>query len=425
MVQIEKIRAREIIDSRGNPTVEVEITSEDMFARAAAPSGASTGKHEALELRDNDARFGGKGVKKAVTNVNTRIARAFEGKNIASIEDADKIMLELDGTPNKSSLGANATTAVSLAFAKLLAGEADMPLYEYLGGSMLPVPMMNILNGGLHAGSGLAIQEFMVMPYGAKTFAESLRMGCEIYHVLGKSLIEKYGKSAKNVGDEGGFAPMVKNTHEALSIIQAAIDSAGYSGKAGIAMDAAASAFYDSKSKKYSIDGKSLDAAGLAQHYESLLGGFNIVSLEDPFDEEDFEGFAMFRKKHGSSVQVVGDDLLVTNIERIKIAAEKNSVNALLLKVNQVGTLSEAIKAAKFCYSRGWGVIVSHRSGETEDTTIADIAVGIESGQIKTGAPARSERVAKYNALLRIEENLGSKAKFAGRDFKSPLRSAK
>ncbi len=425
MVKIEKIRAREIIDSRGNPTVEVEITSEDMFARAAAPSGASTGKHEALELRDNDARFGGKGVRKAVANVNTKIARAFEGSSFDSIEDADAKLLELDGTPNKSNLGANATTAVSLACAKLLAGEADMPLYEYLGGSMLPVPMMNILNGGLHAGSGLAIQEFMVMPYGAKSFSECLRMGCEIYHILGKDLIQKYGKSAKNVGDEGGFAPMVKNSDEALAIIQKAIDDAGYSGKVGIAMDAAASAFYDSKSGKYSIDGKKLDAAGLAGHYEEMLGRFNIVSLEDPFDEEDFEGFAAFKAKHGREHQIVGDDLLVTNLERIKIAAEKGSVNALLLKVNQVGTLSESIKAAKFCYSRGWGVIVSHRSGETEDTTIADIAVGIESGQIKTGAPARSERVAKYNALLRIEENLGSKAKFAGRDFKSPLRSAK
>ncbi len=425
MVLIEKIRAREIIDSRGNPTLEVEITSEDMFARAAAPSGASTGIHEALELRDKDERFGGKGVRKAASNVNNKIARAFENKRFDSLEEIDALLIKLDGTPNKSVLGANATTAFSLACAKLLAGDSDMPLYEYLGGSLLPVPMMNILNGGLHAGSGLAIQEFMIMPYGAKSFSESVRMGCEVYHILGKSLIEKFGKSAKNIGDEGGFAPPVKDSQEALGIIQKAIDASGYGNKIGIALDSASSSFYDESSKTYKIDGKKLDASGLMEHYAGMLKQFNILSIEDPFGEDDFESFSAFKKKHGRDVQIVGDDLLVTNLERIRIAAEKDSVNALLLKVNQVGTLSEAIASAKFCYSRGWGVIVSHRSGETEDTTIADIAVGIESGQIKTGAPARSERVAKYNQLMRIEDDLGSKAKFAGRDFKSPMRSAK
>jgi len=423
MARILKIHAREVLDSRGNPTVEVEVHGEETFARAIAPSGASTGSHEALELRDGGARYDGKGVLKAVANINGKIAKRIANRDFSSFEQIDKEMIELDGTPNKASLGANATTAVSLACAKFLAGEDDESLYEHLGGKLLPVPMMNVLNGGVHAGSGLAIQEFMIMPIGAKTFSESLQMGSEIYHLLGKMLKDKYGPSAKNIGDEGGYAPPLKNSDEALGFLMHAIDKSGYSGHVKVAIDCASNSFYDASARRYVIDGHSYDSSKLLDYYLDLVGHFDVVSIEDPFSEDDFESFAALKKKIGKKTQVVGDDLLVTNIGRIETAIKQDSVNALLLKVNQVGTLSEAIKAAKLCYTKGWGVIVSHRSGETEDTSIAEIAVGIEAGQIKTGSLARSERVAKYNQLLRIEERLGSKAKFAGKDFRSPMRS--
>ncbi|MBM3228959.1 phosphopyruvate hydratase, partial [Candidatus Parvarchaeota archaeon] len=391
MVRITKIIAREIIDSRGNPTVEAEAHTQDMFARACAPSGASTGKHEALELRDGGARFGGKGVIKACENVNKLVSKRLTNRDFSSFEQIDAEMISLDGTPNKSRLGANATTAVSLACAKLLAGAEGQSLFEYLGGSILPVPMMNVINGGVHSGSGLSIQEFMIMPYGAKSFSESLKIGCEIYHQLGKSLKQKFGPSAKNIGDEGGYAPPLKNTEEAIETMEAAIQELGYEKEVGIALDAASNSFYDAASKKYLIDGHALPPDRLAEFYESLANKHRIVSIEDPFEEEDFASFSRLKKAIGKKVQIVGDDLLVTQVSRIDKAMGLDCANALLLKVNQVGTLSESIEAAKKCYRSGWGVIVSHRSGETEDTSIAEISVGIESGQIKTGAPARSE----------------------------------
>ncbi|EGV64105.1 phosphopyruvate hydratase [Yamadazyma tenuis] len=429
-----KVFARYVYDSRGNPTVEVDLTTSKGLFRAIVPSGASTGIHEALELRDGDkSKWLGKGVLKAVANVNDIIAPKFvEAKlDITNQEKVDEFLISLDGTPNKSKLGANAILGVSLAAAKAGAAEKDVPLYKHLAdlaGSkqdkyVLPVPFQNVLNGGSHAGGSLAFQEFMIVPTDAPTFSEGLRIGTEVYHNL-KSLAKKqYGPSAGNVGDEGGVAPAISTPKEALDLITDAIEQAGYKGQIGIALDVASSEFY--KDGFYDLDFKNPDSdkskwlsgEQLADLYEQLIKDYPIVSIEDPFAEDDWDAWTHFFKKVGGKVQIVGDDLTVTNPTRIKTAIDTKAADALLLKVNQIGTLTESIKAANDSYAAGWGVMVSHRSGETEDTTIADLAVGLRAGQIKTGAPARSERLAKLNQILRIEEELGDKAVYAGKNF--------
>ena len=408
MSKITHVLAREILDSRGNPTVQADVFSERGFGRASAPSGASTGIHEALELRDGGARYGGKGVKKATANVNGKIATILLGKEVLGQSSIDSLLCALDGTKNKSRLGANATTAVSLAVAQCAAKEKKVGLYSLMGGKKLPAPMMNVLNGGKHAGSGLAIQEFMIFPIYFSSFASALQAGCETYHALGALVAKKYGKAATGLGDEGGFAPPCKTAKDALDLIESAIGECGYTKRIQIAIDAASCSFYEAKSKKYKVDGKLLSPSQLTDFYVSLTKSYQVISLEDPFEEDSFDEFAAIRKKLAGRVQIVGDDLLVTNVDRIKTALRHNSISALLLKVNQVGTLSEAHDAALLCKGRKLGVVVSHRSGETEDATIADIAVGLNCGQIKTGAPARAERTAKYNRLLQIEEELGS-----------------
>ncbi|KAK9377108.1 Enolase, C-terminal TIM barrel domain-containing protein [Lipomyces chichibuensis] len=431
---VSKVFARYVYDSRGNPTVEVDITTETGLYRAIVPSGASTGIHEALELRDKETAWGGKGVLKAVSNVNTIIAPAFVAANI-DIKDqtaVDKFLLDLDGTPNKAKLGANAILGVSLAAAKAAAGEKGVPLYTHiasLAGSknpvVLPVPFLNVLNGGSHAGGRLAFQEFMIAPVGAATFAEALQMGAEVYQILKKLAVKRYGQSAGNVGDEGGVAPDIQTPKEALDLITDSIAAAGYTGKVKIALDVASSEFF--KDGKYDLDFKNPDSdpskwlsgEELASLYQSLMNEYPIVSIEDPFAEDDWDAWVHFYKT--TDIQLVGDDLTVTNPLRIKTAIEKKAANALLLKVNQIGTLSESIKAALDSFAAGWGVMVSHRSGETEDTTIADIVVGLQAGEIKTGAPARSERLAKLNQLLRIEEELGDKAVYAGEKFRTAV----
>jgi enolase len=411
---IRRIVGREILDSRGNPTVEVDIFTKTHMARAAVPSGASTGIHEAHELRDGGPRYHGNGVRKAVNNVSTKIAKALVGTDCRKQRLIDYTMIDLDGTPDKSNLGANAILGVSLAAARLSAETQKKPLYAVLGGkNIMPVPCMNIINGGKHADNHLSFQEFMICPQG-KTFAESLRMGSETYHVLKKLLGEKYGKSSTNVGDEGGFAPNIKNVEEALHVLTSAIKKAGFDGLVKIAVDAASSEFYNRSKNAYFVDGKWISADKLSRIYERLMDQYPIFSIEDPFEQDDFTPYPALttfaRQRH---VQIVGDDLLVTNPERIRMAASKKLCSALLLKVNQIGSLTEAMDAAKLAMANGWKVMVSHRSGETEDTFIADLAVGLGTGQIKTGAPCRSERLAKYNQLLRIEEELGHKAKMA------------
>ena len=418
--EIKDIVAREVIDSRGNPTVEVEvITKGKGYGSAIVPSGASTGTHEALELRDKEQRFGGKGVLIAVENVNSIIRPEIVGYDARMQREIDTIMIELDGTPNKSRLGANAILAVSLAVAKAAAATAKIPLYKYLGGFnsyIMPVPMMNVINGGKHAGNDLDLQEFMIMPVGATSIAEAVRMGSEIYHVLKNVILEKYGKNAVNVGDEGGFAPPLKTSREALDLLTESVKKAGYEDDIVFALDAAASEFY--KDGYYYVEGKKMTREELLDYYKALVDEYPIVSIEDPFHEEDFEGFAMITKE--LDIQIVGDDLFVTNVERLRKGIEMKAANALLLKVNQIGTLSEAVDAAQLAFRNGYGVVVSHRSGETEDTTIADLAVALNSGQIKTGAPARGERTAKYNQLIRIEQELGL-SKYAGRNFRCPF----
>ena len=404
-LEITKVLAREILDSRGNPTVEVDIVTKKGFGRAAAPSGASTGIHEALELRDGEKRYLGRGVRKAIENIRKKIAPLLLEMHACHLEDIDDAMVALDGTPDKSRLGGNAMVAVSMACARAAASVDKKSLYEFFGGRKLPVAMFNILNGGKHAGGKLSIQEFMVVPK-AKSFSERLRMASEIYHTLGNRLVKKYGVSAKNIGDEGGYAPQMKDTHEALEAINGAIAECGYSKQAGLAIDAAASSFYDEKKKQYSLDGRMMGAEDMLDFYTGISKQFGLESIEDPFFEEDFDAFSMLTKKIGNSVQVVGDDLLVTNPRRIKTAISKKSCNALLLKINQIGTVTEAVQAAEMCRQKEWGIVVSHRSGETEDSFISDFAVGIEAGQIKSGAPARGERTAKYNQLLRIEEEI-------------------
>ena len=414
---IKSVKGREVLDSRGNPTVEVELRSDNSVGRAMVPSGASTGKYEALELRDSDERFHGKGVLKAVSNVNTVIARKLIGMSVTDQGEVDEFLIDLDGTPDKSKLGANALLGVSLAVARLRAAHAGLPLYGHLTAELkpkekwlLPVPFSNVINGGKHAGNDLAVQEFMIVPVGAKNFSEAIRSVSEVYHELKKLILKNYGKNAINVGDEGGFAPPLKETEEALLLIIEAIDRAGHSKSMKLAIDAAASEFFAEGS--YRIDGKTLNAEDLLVYYENLIEEYPFVSIEDPFNEDGFNHFAELTAAIGSKVQVVGDDLLVTNPRRIKVALKQRSCNALLLKVNQIGTLTEAVQAATMVQKSGWNVMVSHRSGETEDTFIADLVVALGCGQLKCGAPSRGERTAKYNQLLRIEEELGKRARY-------------
>ncbi|WP_400149992.1 phosphopyruvate hydratase [Candidatus Methanarcanum hacksteinii] len=416
-MKIEAVWAREVLDSRGNPTVEAEITVAGHKVRAIAPSGASTGSWEAHELRDGDARFGGKGVLNAVNNVRTEIAKAIVGMDPADQRAVDEAMIELDGTDNKKRLGANAIIATSLAVAKAGSMVDGVPLYQHIGdnGVTLPVPMLNIINGGNHAGGNLKIQEFMIIPAGAKSFSECLRMSSEVYMSLKSLLKKKYGVGAINLGDEGGFAPPLDTSAEAMETILSAVSDAGYApGKdVFLALDAASSEFYNDG--VYDVDGMKLSAGELADHYKKLTETYPLISIEDPFFEDDFETTAELTKKIGSNVQIVGDDLFVTNTKRLSKGIDVGAANALLLKVNQIGTVTEAGDAAQMSFDNGYSVVVSHRSGESEDVSIADLAVGWGSGQIKTGAPARGERTSKYNQLLRIEEELGSKAVFLGK----------
>ncbi|GAB11332.1 enolase [Gordonia araii NBRC 100433] len=417
MAIIEQVGAREILDSRGNPTVEVEVALEDgTLARAAVPSGASTGEHEAVELRDGGDRYGGKGVQKAVKAVLTEIAEEIVGYEADDQRLVDQALLDLDGTADKSRLGANALLGVSLAVAKAAAESAALPLYRYVGGPnahILPVPMMNIINGGAHADSGVDVQEFMIAPIGAPTFAESLRWGAEVYHSL-KSVLKSKGLST-GLGDEGGFAPNVSGTTEALGIIEEAITGTGLSFGSDVvlALDVAATEFYSTGSG-YAFEGANRSAEQMAEFYGKLVDDFPLVSIEDPLSEDDWEGWVALTEAIGDKVQLVGDDLFVTNPERLERGIVEGAANALLVKVNQIGTLTETLDAVALAHNSGYKTMMSHRSGETEDTTIADLAVACSCGQIKTGAPARSERVAKYNQLLRIEESLADAARYAG-----------
>ncbi|WP_302225677.1 phosphopyruvate hydratase [Veillonella magna] len=421
MAMITDVYAREILDSRGNPTVEVEVYLEDgTISRAAVPSGASTGMFEAVELRDGDkSRYLGKGVLKAVENVNDIIGPAIIGYDATEQVAIDKIMIELDGTPNKGKLGANAILGVSMAVAKAAAESLDLPLFQYLGGTNakeLPVPMMNILNGGAHADNNVDIQEFMIMPVGAETFAQALRMCAEIYHTL-KNVLKGKGL-ATGVGDEGGFAPNLGSNEEALQVICEAIKEAGLEPGKDImlAIDAASSEFY--KDGKYELagEGKTKTAAEMVDFYEELVNKYPIISIEDGLAEEDWDGWKVLTERLGKKVQLVGDDLFVTNTERLSKGITNDTANAILIKVNQIGTLTETFDAIEMAKRAGYTCVISHRSGETEDATIADIAVAVNAGQIKTGAPARSERVAKYNQLLRIEDLLAETAQYRGRD---------
>ncbi len=416
---IDEIIAREILDSRGNPTIEVEVALADgSWGRAAVPSGASTGAHEALELRDEDPdRYGGKGVLKAVQNVNELIADELFGWDATDQLGIDAYLLEMDGTPNKERLGANAILGVSLAVAHAAANALRLPLYRYIGGvyaHVLPVPLMNILNGGKHAVDGPDLQEFMIAPVGAPTFAEALRWGSEVYHAL-KAVLKKRGY-ATGVGDEGGFAPSLKTNEEAIELILEAIGKAGYrpGEQIALALDPAASEFYEDGRYVLKKEGRALTGAEMVDFYAAWVEKYPIISIEDGLAEDDWESWALMTRRLGDRIQIVGDDLLVTNVERIRRAIREGSCNALLCKVNQIGTLTEAIAAVQLAQRAGWGVVVSHRSGETEDATIADLSVALNVGQIKTGAPCRSERIAKYNQLLRIEEELGDQARYAG-----------
>ncbi len=425
MSLIESIHARQILDSRGNPTIEVDVITESgAFGRAAVPSGASTGTHEAVELRDGDKKkFLGKGVEKAVENVNTKIAEEIVGFSVLDQNLLDRIMIELDGTSNKGNLGANAILGTSLAIAKAGAMESGLSLYRYIGGvnaNTLPVPMMNILNGGSHADNKIDFQEFMVMPLKADTFSESLRMGTEIFHNLKKVLHDK-GLST-NVGDEGGFAPNIASNEEAIELVMMAIEKAGF--KPGedvfIAMDAASSEFYDAKSNSYIFkksDGKKLSSAEMVDYWASWAKKYPIISIEDGMAEDDWNGWKGLTDKIGSKVQLVGDDLFVTNVTRLQEGIDKGVANSILIKVNQIGSLTETINAVNLAKRNAYKSVMSHRSGETEDSTIADLAVALNTGQIKTGSASRSDRMAKYNQLIRIEEELGEVAYFPGKNF--------
>lgn len=416
MAAIEAVGAREILDSRGNPTVEVEVLLDDgSFARAAVPSGASTGAFEAVELRDGGDRYAGKGVQQAVDAVIQTIGPALEGLDAADQRLVDQTMLEADATPNKAKLGANAILGVSLAVARAAADSADLPLYRYVGGPnahVLPVPMMNILNGGAHADTNVDIQEFMIAPIGAASFREALRMGTEVYHAL-KSVLKSRGL-ATGVGDEGGFAPDLESNRAALDLIAEAIGKAGYEvGKdIVLALDVAASEFYEDGA--YTFEGVKKSSEEMIAYYADLVASYPIVSIEDPLDEEDWDGWKAITDQLGAKTQLVGDDLFVTNVERLQRGISGGQANAMLVKVNQIGSLTETLDAVELAHRNGFRNMMSHRSGETEDTTIADLAVATNCGQIKTGAPARSERVAKYNQLLRIEDELGDAARYAG-----------
>jgi enolase len=421
LAEILDVVARQILDSRGNPTVEVDVILEDgTLGRAAVPSGASTGEYEAVELRDGDKSvYGGKGVLTAVRNVIDQIAPELQGMDATEQVLIDQTMLELDGTPNKANLGANAMLGVSLAVAKAAAESLAVPLYRYLGGTsarILPVPMMNILNGGKHADSGVDLQEFMVMPVGAQSFSEALQMGTEIYHSLKKVLHDRGLSTA--VGDEGGFAPDVKGTEDALGVIMQAIEKAGYTPgqQVLLAMDPAMSELHNGSQYVFEREGGSKSSEELVEFWVNLAGKFPIISIEDAFDEDDWTGHKALNDRIGKKVQLVGDDLYVTNTERLKTGIDTGAGNSILIKVNQIGTLTETLAAIEMAKRAGFTAVVSHRSGETEDATIADIVVATNAGQIKTGAPARSDRVAKYNQLLRIEEELGDTALFAGGD---------
>jgi len=434
-MSIKSIHARQIFDSRGNPTIEVDVVTDKGLFREQVPSGASTGIYEALELRDNDkANYLGKGVSKAVKNVNEIIAPALIGKNPVNQEEIDNFMLSLDGTDNKGKLGANAILGVSLAVCRAGAAEKGVPLYRHIadlaGNSrklILPVPAFNVINGGSHAGNKLAMQEFMILPVGASSFTEAMKMGTEVYHTLKNIIKDKYGQDATNVGDEGGFAPNIQNNREGLDLLNQAISKAGYNGKVVIGMDVAASEFC-TEDKRYDLDFKTKNNDGkfvvtgdqLSNIYKEFAKDYPVVSIEDPFDQDDWEHYGKLTTDIGQNIQIVGDDLLVTNPKRIATAIQKKACNALLLKVNQIGSVTESIRACKMAQEAGWGVMVSHRSGETESTFIADLVVGLGTGQIKTGAPCRSERLAKYNQLLRIEEELGAQGGFAGTKFRYP-----
>ena len=433
-MSIQKIFARTIFDSRGNPTVEVDLTTEKGLFRAAVPSGASTGIHEALELRDDiKTEYHGKGVKKAVSNINDLIAPALlkENLQVTDQEAIDNFMIKLDGTENKSKFGANAILGVSLAACKAGATHKGVPLYRHiadLAGTpeiILPTPAFNVINGGSHAGNKLAMQEFMILPTGASSFTEAMRMGTETYHHLKKVINARFGLDATAVGDEGGFAPNILNNKDALDLITTAIEKAGYTGKIEIGMDVAASEFH--KNGKYDLDFKNpasdpatyLESNKLAELYQEFIKDFPMVSIEDPFDQDDWAAWTSLTGN--TPIQIVGDDLSVTNPKRIQMAVDCKACNCLLLKVNQIGTVTESIAAHKLAKANGWGTMVSHRSGETEDSFIGDLVVGLSTGQIKTGAPCRSERLAKYNQILRIEEELGAAAKYAGKNFRHPL----
>jgi len=430
---IKKIFARQIYDSRGNPTVEVDLTTEKGIFRAAVPSGASTGIYEALELRDKDkSKWHGKGVTKAVGNINNVLAPGLIAAGLDPVEQVaiDTLMLKLDGTENKNNLGANAILGVSMAVCKAGAAHKGVPLYRHIADLagikevMMPVPALNIINGGSHAGNKLAMQEFMILPTGAATFSEAMKMGSEVYHHLKLLIKAKYGLDATAVGDEGGFAPNFQNNAEAIKLCEDAIAKAGYTGKIKIGMDVAASEFF--KDGKYDLDFKNKDSKpedwitsdALCEMYKGFVKDAPVVSIEDPFDQDDWAGWTKLTAE--TDIQIVGDDLTVTNPKRIQTAVEKKSCNALLLKVNQIGSVSESIAAHNLAKANGWGTMVSHRSGETEDCFIADLVVGLCTGQIKTGAPCRSERLAKYNQLLRIEEELGANAKYVGENFRRP-----
>ncbi len=426
MSYIASIHARQILDSRGNPTVEVDVlTEEGILGRAAVPSGASTGIHEAAELRDNDKKkYAGKGVLKAVKNTNEIIAPNLLGMDIADQTGIDQLMIDLDGTPNKSKLGANAILAVSMAAAKAAADESGLPLYRYIGGTnakTMPVPMMNILNGGAHADNKIDFQEFMIVPVGATSFSEGLRWGVEIFHVL-KTVLKKKGFST-NVGDEGGFAPNIQSNEEAIETVLEAITAAGY--KTGsqivIAMDAANSELWDAKKKKYVFhksDGKIMSSEELVNYWANWVKQYPLASIEDGMAEDDWEGWKMLTEAVGKKTQLVGDDLFVTNVDRLKTGIDKSIANGLLVKVNQIGTITETINAVTMAQHAGYNTIMSHRSGETEDTTIADLAVALNCGQIKTGSASRTDRIAKYNQLIRIEEQLGGAAIYPGKKLK-------
>lgn len=439
MSRIKDVRARQLFDSRGNPTIEVEVETDDGDFRAMVPSGASTGKYEAHELRDGDAKkFNGKGVLKAIENVNNQIAVAVIGMDPTDQEGIDQAMIDLDGSDDnrKSQLGANAILGVSMAVTRAGAAKKKIPLYKHinnLAGNptlMLPVPCFNVINGGSHAGNGLAMQEFMVLPTGVETFKEAMQVGVEIYHKLKAIIKEKYGQSATAVGDEGGFAPDIKDNEEALKLIQEAVQKSGYEEVVQIGMDVAASEFYDADAGKYNLNFKATSgstepekmktADELLHMYKLYAAKYGVISIEDPFDQDDFESYEKMTGELNELIQIVGDDLLVTNPERIEQAIERSACNALLLKLNQIGTVTEAIEANNLARNSGFGVMVSHRSGETEDPFIAALCTGLGTGQIKAGAPCRSERLAKYNELLRIEEEMSDTAIYAGEYWRDP-----